>query len=299
MKLICDRDIYQILKDTENKKVIVYGAGVFADATIKMLECLDIHVDYCIDSEKDGPIYICVDKPVKNPSYILCEKNRCFVLIAKEDVCGCMDTLDSMGLVYLEDYNTVFQACARLNWRTPCPLDATLGYSMPSKNLADVEVFGDLEAAETRIAILGGSTSDPNIFTWKSWGEIFCEICTRQGQSVAVIVGAVAGHSSSHSLLKLVRDVLPYSPYIVISYSGVSDRSSQTPYVTTYQMRLFRRIVAMGGETPMGAGCRMGFAVGNGSLPFSRRIIGCITSVSCMGFARNFRHGISHSCNPP
>ena len=261
MKLIRDRDIYQILNDVKNRKVIVYGSGVFAGETIRLLECLDVPVDYCIDTE---PISSrnCAGKQVRIPDSVLREESRCFVLIAKQGVSRCMEILDSMGLRYLEDYNTVFQACGRINWRLPCPLDPTLGYSMQSEDFRDIQVFGNPDKATCRIAILGDSTSDPCAFPWKSWGELFYEICVGQGQSVAVLVGATLGHSSSQGLLKFIRDILPYRPHMVLSYSGNSDRGSRTPYVTSYQMKTYRQILGMGWEDPYGNDLPQGICCG-------------------------------------
>lgn len=251
MKLIRDRDIYQILEDTAGRKVMVYGSGVFAGEAIRMLECLDIHVDYCVDAEPISS-HICAGRLVEVPNRLLKETGRFFVLIAKRDIRRCMEVLDHLGLRYLEDYNTVFQACGRIDWRIPCPLDTTLGYSMPSREFIDVRVFGDLDGARQRIAILGDSASDACAFPWKSWGEFLYELCAARRESVAVLVGAVVGHSSSQGLFKFIRDILPYRPHILISYSGTSDRVSRTPYVTPYQMKFYREIAAMHWEDPYG-----------------------------------------------
>ena len=251
MKRLQDRDIFQILRDTKDRKTILYGSGVFANQAVQMLACLDILVSYCIDALPPYETYVCTEKiPVCDPSHLLEEKELFFVLIAKEDIRECVAVLNGLGLHYLEHYNTIFQACARIDWLHACPLDLTLGYGMGARNVGDVRVYGNLDQDSMKIAVLGDSTSDPQIFPWKCWGECLWEQCMGEQMAVAVIVGAVAGHSSSQGVFKFIRDILQYQPDILISYSGTSDRFSRTPYATPYQMKLYRRIASMGLKDP-------------------------------------------------
>lgn len=59
------------------------------------------------------------------------------------------------------------------------------------------------------------------------------------GGDTAVVIGAVAGYSSSQECIKMIRDILPRNPNIIISYSGDNESASFTPYVTGYQHELF------------------------------------------------------------
>ena len=42
--------------------------------------------------------------------------------------------------------------------------------------------------------------------------------------------------------MKLIRDLLPLKPDIVISYSGVNDRRTNQPYINGYQRLLYGKL---------------------------------------------------------
>lgn len=116
------------------------------------------------------------------------------------------------------------------------------GYS----HTAGFVIHGDaLNPDALTIVALGGSTTDP--LGGKSWPEFLYERLNADGQSVRVFNGGVAGYSSNQELLKLIRDVLPLGPDLIISLNGVNDMgymhsTTNHPMVHPYQKKVFSAI---------------------------------------------------------
>lgn len=101
------------------------------------------------------------------------------------------------------------------------------------------------EDSALRIVALGGSTTDP--LTEGNWPEQLEEILKANGVEAQVYNGGVAGYSSNQELLKLIRDVLPLKPDIVISLSGINDLGGLHsvkghPMVHPYQHKILKAI---------------------------------------------------------
>lgn len=241
MKWVAGRDIFIILKSIKGKKVILFGSGKLAGNILNKLACLDISVAYCVDYEfKD----ISVNHQVNSYFDLLLEEDF-FVIIANENVEKCAECLTSIGLSFPDDFNSFFGAADFVRNDMVFALDPMLGYSMPYKETkgTGIKIFGESNTFDYRIAILGGSTSDPCCYNWKSWGELLYEKMLSEGWKITVIVGAVAGYSSSEELLKLIRDILPLNPDLIISYSGVNDKMDRKfPYLNSYQRQIFGRL---------------------------------------------------------
>ena len=244
MKRILGRDLYHIFEYVKEKKIILYGSGRCAADVIQKLKCLDLDVAYCVDDNFDN---IVVEKPVHNIYELLLEKEPFYVFIVKNDIQQSTYVLKGLGLEYLDNYCAFFLAAGKMTLENTFALDPLLGYSMPYEETQGrgVKIYGDLNTAEHTIAILGGSTSDPCAYPWKSWGEFLYEKGRSEGKEMAVIVGAVCGYSSSEEFLKLIRDILPLKPGMVISYSGVNDKVGAQSYVNGYQRTLYERLASL------------------------------------------------------
>lgn len=116
---------------------------------------------------------------------------------------------------------------------------------------------GDCKMQEAlRIVALGGSTTDPltPLFLEDeevdpqdpyNWPKSLQEILDKEGYCVEVFNGGVAGYSSNQELLKLIRDVIPLEPNIVIWLDGINEMGfshsvPKHPMVHDYQERLFK-----------------------------------------------------------
>lgn len=112
--------------------------------------------------------------------------------------------------------------------------------------------IGPDDPQRTRIAILGGSTSDLSYNG--SWLRPFYNICCKNGHSITIYSAAVSGYSSSQEIFKLIRDILPIQPKLVISLNGVNDLgfiqsiSPEHPMVHHYQSKIFNHLAKMTGS---------------------------------------------------
>ena len=91
------------------------------------------------------------------------------------------------------------------------------------------------------IVTLGGSTADVTINEFSSPKSLFQLLKVKK--NVMMYNGGVAGFSSSQELIKLIRDVIPLKPDIIISLNGINDMGfvhaiDDHPMVLPYQKRL-------------------------------------------------------------
>ena len=90
------------------------------------------------------------------------------------------------------------------------------------------------------IVTLGNSTTDPWQFPFKNWSQLLYEELLKNGIKACILCGGISGYMSSQELLKLLRDVLPLHPKMVICYEGFQDihmlfREKEYPFVSKYQ----------------------------------------------------------------
>lgn len=84
-----------------------------------------------------------------------------------------------------------------------------------------IAVFGDNCEENYRIVVLGGSTSTDGYYCIKSWPSILFE--KYAGSNVTIFNAAVEGYASGQELIKLMRDIVPLNPDMVIVYDGYND----------------------------------------------------------------------------
>ena len=240
--------LHHIVQATKGRKLVLYGSGRTAAQMLPKLCCLGLDVAYCVDDKReDHPL----DVPVRDVYDLLLEREPFFVLIVKSgNVRHAVTRLRGMGLRQARDYNTIFETDWHMCLENEYSFDATLGYALPAGRnqrecRAGIRIYGDWKENANRIAILGGSTSDPCIHPWKSWGEQLYEMCVAANRPAVVIVGAVAAYTSSQELLKLIRDILPCQPDTVISWSGINDTYDWTPYVHGFPRGLYQRLIRL------------------------------------------------------
>lgn len=107
-------------------------------------------------------------------------------------------------------------------------------------------VFGAIDAPDAlTVVALGGSTTDP--LTGTSWPLFLADRLAEAGYTARVLNGGVAGYSSNQELLKLIRDVLPLEPDLVLSLNGVNDlgfmhSTTNHPMVHPYQKRVLAAV---------------------------------------------------------
>jgi hypothetical protein len=134
-------------------------------------------------------------------------------------------------------------------------LDPHLGYAhnpnaarVDYKSLPGFTIYGSGagDGKVLRIVTLGGSTTDGN--TPHIWAQALQEIIAKDGIKVQVINGGVAGFSSNQELIKMIRDVLPLKPDVIISLNGVNEYGVRAavrfhPMVNMYQASVMDYLV--------------------------------------------------------
>ena len=147
--------------------------------------------------------------------------------------------------------------------------DPNLGYahgqcsSIIDQQIPGFVLYGaPLGTAEVTIAVLGGSTTDPIVMSdredidWHTWPLFLWNLCDEAGLTCTILNGGVGGFTSSQEPMKLVRDVLPAKPDIVISLNGINEwyffddgLNRKYTFVSHFQRDTLRRISGVGHDT--------------------------------------------------
>jgi lysophospholipase L1-like esterase len=127
-------------------------------------------------------------------------------------------------------------------------LDPLLGYAARSPFV----VHGEESAGAAVIVTLGGSTTDGQ-YQPESWPKQLQRILGAE-RPLVVRNGGVVGYSTNQELLKLLRDVRPLAPSLVVTLDGENDiglysASPEHPMIHPYQEQLFRYLTDPVGET--------------------------------------------------
>ncbi len=249
--------IYRISEMEEllcGKIVYIYGTDKEARRFAKYLRLLDFNFqgfyedfENINEEEIDGYPVNCVEDFVY--------ESQGFVIIAGNRARQSIIKLGELNCQYLEDFVLAEPFAMHLLFVRKNALDINLGntyigaskYSglrIPERNIQckypGFCIYGDCKGDNYRIVTLGGSTTDGNLFNFKSWSEILFEKIGKR--NVTVWNGGVAGYTSGHELLKLIRDVLSMKPDMVIVFDGYNDTCQGKPvhpYSFTYVKEIF------------------------------------------------------------
>lgn len=151
------------------------------------------------------------------------------------------DKLISKGFIYQKDFSLMGPQgyYDELNL-----LDPLLGYSRID-DLPGIRLYDSNKLTDNHLVVtLGGSNTDPSAGNEKSWSKSLHEKLLKKGYRYKVANGGIAGYNSTQDLLKLIRDVIPMKPDIVISYGGFNDVKNGSyipsfPTVHRYQKKFY------------------------------------------------------------
>ncbi len=234
------------------RKLYIYGIDKEAVAFSQYLELLNIETikfidDVCVGGEING-------KEIISPVDIVYENtDKIFIVIVKsEDYYGSSrQVFLDMGLV--EDIDFTYYSEVPLTKEAKC-YDVTLSYNRKMFDIEGFELFGNLDNPDAKkIVALGGSTTESTYLFIKGWAQYLAEMLNSNNIPTVIYCGGVAGYSSSQELLKLIRDVLPLKPDLVISYSGLNDLygypkpteviRNGRPFITHFQVEFIEKIM--------------------------------------------------------
>lgn len=238
--------LYNIIRDSYTHRIIVCGTDNKANRIVEILKALDVKIEYIIDDIDYEYKLKKNDIEVKPLYHILDETEGSFVVIVPT-VCdqGKKDWMEKIGLRVRREYN--FFDDYRMMMPRSSILDPNLGYSFYGN---DCEIPGFVRFGKSdgfKIVTLGGSTTDAVRFPFKTWSQILSEKLSMAGIEACVICGGCIGYKTSQELVKLIRDVLPMKPDMILDYSGYNDallnESEQKHlFLHHYQIELFTSI---------------------------------------------------------
>lgn len=240
--------LYRIIQDSYKREIIIYGSGRKEYKIAWILKYVDVSVKYYIDNIENERM---MDQSKIKPVWALLDENddKIMVLVSELSTTN-VKVLEKMGLKVCENYNS--WNCYRRAIPRKNVLDPNLGYNfMKEKEHYQGFIEYDMKKdVKKSIVILGGSTTDAWLYPYKSWPELLDEKLKEEGYQVKILNGGCLGYRSSQELVKLIRDVIPIKPDIVLSYSGVNDAAQnynklaydQYPFLHPYQIDLFEEV---------------------------------------------------------
>ena len=232
--------LYKVIRDTQNKQVIIYGADRKGFALKSILELLDIRIKYIVDVVNEESV---IDNILVKSVYDLIEEDveETFILIIGSRGGDKAVILEKLGFHFYTNYNYMENY---LDTGAIFYLDPHLGhnYVYDSPETPGIMKWGG-DKDDLIIVTSGGSTTDGYQYKFKSWPQILYEILQKNGYKVTVINAACGSYKSAQELIKLQRDIIPYQPDIVLSYTGVNDswdvkEANIYPFVHYYQHTL-------------------------------------------------------------
>lgn len=236
------KNLYALTRNVEGKKIIIFGSDMRARQLWGKLCLLDIKVEYFVDDIIEE-CCMCGCK-VRNYYELLYEDSDkiLVVVIDRKDLRKLFDS----GICTELNKSNYFPLFGYV-MQGPCQLDPTIGYNIPGDTeFPGFVVFGDRKA-ECTIVTLGGSATDATWEGFKSWSQILADKLAKENRIVRVLCGGVVGQKSTQELLKLIRDVIPLRPNMVIVYDGFNDVNRDYcdkpfPFLHTYQKQLMSAI---------------------------------------------------------
>lgn len=245
-----------------DKRCILYGAGTIGLQTILHLELEKICISYIVDMDFEKKAHDFAGTyfekyTVSSPYDLLYEnKDEIAILVATsvnviEEVNEC---LNGMGFVKEKDYFNYVDIQAE-----PTHIfDPFLGYGR-RYHYGKEEIYGfacyGCPEAEYKIVALGGSTTDPTFMGIKSWPQLLYEMMPNKSQ-ICVYNGGIVGYDSNRELLKLIRDVIPLKPDLVISYTGINEmqrlKTGDYPFLCYYLQNILNKLSLCSTDLPIG-----------------------------------------------
>ncbi len=235
-----------IIDRCKDRKLFICGTGNEAVRLAKYLSIMGIQVVHYIDDERAGNL-LNKTKIISSIDLVYEETDKLFILITGEtERYGALrKKFNDMGCLEDVDF-TYHTSIASVPYRYS--YDVTLSFNRVTEGIEGFELFGDIDNPNAvKIVALGGSTTESELFLNRGWVQFLAECLQRNHISAVVYGGGICAYTSSQELLKLIRDVIPLKPDIVLSYSGYNDLSNfptiaereryKKPFITPFQVQ--------------------------------------------------------------
>ena len=232
MRIIRDVDLWFLIKDSKEKRMILWVDEKYHDETVLLLKNVDVNIEYAI-IDRTGNADL--------TKLTLEDKDSIMIIVARDDYADAKNRLESMGFTVGIHFKNIRKYTYE-SFNAPYYYDPICGYNLYTgdSRYNGFKVFGDPDDKNAlRIVTLGSSTSDAYLYQYKSWSEFMHEELSRMGICNVVFCGAVSGYTSAEELFKLIRDGLQLNPEIVLNYSGSNDiKLGDNPYINSYMRRV-------------------------------------------------------------
>ncbi len=204
------------------RKLFIYGTGTDAVDLTKSLLAMGIKPEFYIDDQCPGSMINDI-KVIPSLDLVYEEADKIFVIVMGENDSYALSRQKFIDMGLLEDVDFTYHS--ELPSATdPYHYDVTLSFNRIRDKIEGFELYGDADNPNAlKIVALGGSTTESTLHYIKGWVQYFTEYLRQNNISAVVYCGGVCAYTSSQELLKLIRDVIPLKPDIVLSYSGNND----------------------------------------------------------------------------
>lgn len=235
--------LHYIINRLAGKKIYLYSHDVAClQETFGLLERLGIRNFYPVSdvindgTQYDGKIGNIYDLAYENPQEILIwSLNRQGERLRK-----------LAGHLGLDLHQCFYDGSGPLLLTRDYALDVHLGYN-DSRGI--VRISNGIESSRSiTIGILGGSTSDHDLYYEASWETELLNIAREKGISLTCLVAATAGNIVAQECMRLIRDLIWQNPDIVVSYSGVNEQAfcvQDHRFAHSYQSQIFEKMASL------------------------------------------------------
>ena len=241
-----------VVERCSKRRLIIYGVGQEAACLKRYLTIMHIDTFCYADDEHVGEKM--GDKDIISSIDIVYEDiDSIFIIIAKSEDCYGISRQVFLDIGMVEDIDFTYHSEVPLTKEPKC-FDVTLSYNRVMDSIEGFEIYGNIADTQAiKIVALGGSTTESTYLFIKGWVQYLFELLRKNQIPSIIYGGGIAGYSSSQELLKLIRDVLPLKPDIVLSYSGLNDlygypKPSEPirhgrPFITHFQVEFIEQIL--------------------------------------------------------
>lgn len=233
--------IYYLQKILKKKKVFLFSNEVdYLKQVLHELKVLGITGCYGVSESVEQTIKI-DDSFIINAYEIMYEKNNEYIVWAlSRESKNAKCFMDKVGL---NKCNYLYDISGPLLLDRDYILDTDLGY-IDSRGVVVIRNCSR-EDNIIKIAVLGGSTSDYDLYYEKAWPFFLLERAKKYHINMECIVAADAANISAQEKTKLERDIIKYRPDIVINYSGINEithtcQNNRNTHI--YQRDIFQRL---------------------------------------------------------
>ncbi|MCM1100973.1 MAG: hypothetical protein NC398_06270 [Acetatifactor muris] len=228
----------------QNRNAVVFGTGRIAADYGEILPLIGIRSpSYLKISDEIMDKRIPTEK-VMRIDETFAEREKLYILLTESrGVNAQAEYLLEKGFTYLEDFDFISGARFQTALSKASPLDPNMGHGTLANNEKGCRLLGKNLDEDIKIAVNGASLVDETCFNWKLWPELLYEKSAAQEKPVTFLLCSAYGYTTSQCLLKLIRDILPLAPDIVIDYCSLENDClygewMSAPFVIGYQKKI-------------------------------------------------------------